>query len=805
MKRAFFRRVPCARSSSLLVGGAFVGAVVLLSFSMSSSLPALAAQRAHASQAVVFPLHEITASRAAAVLHGVFPHAQIRVDAAANAVIAVGSLHDLDAMRAILTGIDVRDPRAVQASVIALQSARAAALAPQLQRAFPQAQIAVAGRSKLLVRASPRELSELQEVVRGLDTVRATPPPTAIPAVAVRVLSANPRSVAIAVEQAYPRVRALVAGSSVLLRGSSDDLSGAKTLAERLDRPSANALYTQIYRLHAVAAASVGALVRSAFPHAQVVLDRALNALSVTANAADQARIAAGIAQLDAGTNTSSAPGESGTPAYGSGNIAVVTLDAAMPGLNGAPSTSASDIATAVQQALSALAPDLHLAVPANSNTIILSGSPPSIAMAKALIAKLDAPEPLVELDTEVLEVDESVARNLGLSLSPAVFSTYTEMSPASDPTTGQPGRMGALQALTRTPLQFTATLNALVQDGNARVLADPRIATLSGRTASIHAGDQISILTQTSGSIGTPVTQQLQTFNTGVSLDITPIVGPTGLITVALHPVVNSLTGLLNGVPQIATRDTQTVVELRDNQTLVIGGLIQEAKTRSVTKVPLLGELPLIGRLFDSSDVSYTRNELVIVVTPHIVHGGGGTPAPQAVLAIPTPQPLPTLPPGARFPTQSPPRRPAAPRGVPAAAPTPFAARSTPPAVSVPLPTPSAFAQANVFTYGSPPQNAYVRAGDAPRIFYATLSPTIVKNGTVVSVSVIASTNVAKVTLGTGGLVTALTQSSPSTWQASYAFNAGVAPGNVPLTLRAVRSDGVAAQITIPVSVLAP
>ena len=586
------------------------------------------------------------------------------------------------------------------------------------------------------------------------------------------------------------------------LRG---DRSGTAVLAHQLDRPAGMTRYTQIYRLHAVAAASVGALVRKAFPHAYVVVDASLNALSVTATARDQQRIAAGIAQLDgAGTSGTGLPGA--TPAYGGGNVAVVTLDAAMPGLNDAPSTSASDIASAVQQALGTLAPDLHLAVPQNSNQIVLSGNPASIAMARSLIAQLDAPKPLVELDTEVLEVDENVARNLGLTLSPAVFTTYTEMTPPSDPTTGLPGRIGGVQALTRTPLQFTATLNALVQDGNARVLADPRIATLSGRTASIHAGDQISILTQTSGSIGTPVTQQLQTFNTGVSLDITPIVGPTGLITVALHPVVNSLTGLLNGVPQIATRDTQTVVELRNNQTLVIGGLIQEATQRSVTKVPVLGELPLIGKLFDSSDVSYSRNELVIVVTPHIVRAGQSAP-PQAVLPIPTPQPLPTLPPSTRFPGTG-----GAPHAAPSPRPSALVAPSVWPSASpsgspsaVPAPTPSAFAQANVFTYGAPPQNAFAGPGDAPRIFYATLSPTVLDAGTLVTVSAIVTTNVTKVTLGTAGMTTALSRVGPATWQGSFAFNAGMAQGqrSVILQLRALRSDGTAAQIAIPVNIL--
>src|SRR6202035_3366487 len=163
--------------------------------------------------------------------------------------------------------------------------------------------------------------------------------------------------------------------------------------------------------------------------------------------------------------------------------------------------------------------------------------------------------------------------------------------------------------------LSFQAQVNLLIQNGKARVLADPRITTISGRTATIRAGDSISILTTVGGGTGTVATSQLQTFQTGVTLDITPIITNNGDINVALHPVVNSLSGFLNNVPQIATRDTQTSVHLRDNETLVIGGLIQESTQQQVNKIPILGSLPIIGRAFRNENTTSTRNELIIVV----------------------------------------------------------------------------------------------------------------------------------------------------------------------------------------------
>ncbi|MBV9409155.1 MAG: type II and III secretion system protein, partial [Candidatus Eremiobacteraeota bacterium] len=191
-------------------------------------------------------------------------------------------------------------------------------------------------------------------------------------------------------------------------------------------------------------------------------------------------------------------------------------------------------------------------------------------------------------------------------------------------------------QPLTRTPLSFGITLNLLVQSGKGRVLADPRITTISGRTATIRAGDNIAILTTTGGGTGTVATTQLQTFQTGVTLDITPVVNAGNFITVALHPTVNSLAGISNGIPQIATRDTQTTVAMYEDETLVIGGLIQDTTTRTTTKIPLLGDLPLIGRAFRNEELDGQRNELIITVTPHVVRLGAPLPAPPAPAGTP-------------------------------------------------------------------------------------------------------------------------------------------------------------------------
>ncbi|HYW55227.1 MAG TPA: secretin N-terminal domain-containing protein [Dongiaceae bacterium] len=678
-------------------------AAALLALAASTLPPSAGAQpKASATPPpapAVLQVQVIGAARAAQVLHGLFPRDRIAVDRAANALVVVAPPDDVAAMRAVLQGIDVRGPLRTTSEAVQVHSADPAAVAARIRRLYRGARIETAPNRTLLVQATPADLAQIKTLIAAVDTPPATPSPAAAPVEAVRVTKAAPRDVARAVASQFRGVRASVAGQSVLLGGPPDDVAKAKALVALIDQPQAGVRYTQVYRLRYVDAHSVGDLIARSFRDAQVTTDAGLNALSVLATQTQHQRIADAIAQLDSAGAGFAAPGgppvqQAGSAesisAQPSGGIEVVSLKAAAPGLNGAPSSSATDIATTVTQAMQSQAPDLKITVPPNGTQLVLTGSPYSIRLAKSLIDQLDVEQKLVVLDTEILEVDETAAKSLGLSLaSPAVGTTFTEVAPSS-PDGGTPPPFVGFQALTRTPISFGITLNLLIQKGKGRVLADPRITTISGRTATIRAGDNIAILTTTGGGTGTVATTQLQTFQTGVTLDITPVVNAGNFITVALHPTVNSLAGIANGIPQIATRDTQTTVAMREDETLVIGGLIQDTTTRTETKIPLLGDLPLVGRAFRNEDLNHQRNELIITVTPHIVSPGARTSWPGPPLpVIPAPAPLPTLPPGTRLPPRAPRSpSPSAPSS-PSSSPPPPSPSPSPPNVS-PSPRPS-------------------------------------------------------------------------------------------------------------------
>ena len=506
----------------------------------------------------------------------------------------------------------------------------------------------------------------------------------------------------------------------------------------------------------------------------------------------------------------SARPGEISAPAplpgVGPQVIDIVNLKSVAPGLNGAASTTPSDVAGALVQTMAGVGQEIRATVVPNQSQLALTGSPYAVALAKQLLDRLDTAPKLVVLDTQILEINETVAKNLGLSFAPnsALSTTYSETTP-------QPNAAGlavpllGLQPLSRTPLSLQFQLGLAISNGKGRVLADPRITTISGRTASIRAGDNLTVLTTTGGSAGTVATTQLQTFQTGVTLDITPVLNDDNYIVVTLHPVINTVTSYdAEGIPQIATRDTQTTVGLRDGQTLAIGGLIQDDNTRTTTKIPILGDLPLLGPLFRNENVDNTRDELIITVTPHVIDSSIAGPL------IPLP-PLANPPDAigghtnftvsAGSPSRTGPIVVAP--GMPILAPDAKPTDASPTPIPSPGPAANALSATNVFTFGAAPTNNYAAPGDAPKIFFASFSPTVLHASTNVSVAAVTTSNVQKVTIGYGPTTVSLSSIGSGQWQATYPFSlAGLPPNQSSLSLELVASKADGTSTTVPVPV---
>jgi len=265
---------------------------------------------------------------------------------------------------------------------------------------------------------------------------------------------------------------------------------------------------------------------------------------------------------------------------------------------------------------------DAGMAIDRRLNAIWLRGSLDYIARMKAMIAAIDVPLDSVVLETQFVELTETGARAIGID-----FSNSNGQIAVITGQTGQFIPPGVPSGPRLFSASIQAAIYAQVTKGNGRIVSKPRIAAQSGSTAKIITGDALPILTSILSGLNA-VSQQVQYVNVGVTLQIAPRVSSDGYVSSHVYCVVSSVTGFSQGYPTISQRQAETSATVRDGDSFVIGGLSQEDMINSKTKVPLLGDIPLLGRAFRNDRHTSSKTELYIVVTPHIVHrvGGGQT-----------------------------------------------------------------------------------------------------------------------------------------------------------------------------------
>jgi general secretion pathway protein D len=291
---------------------------------------------------------------------------------------------------------------------------------------------------------------------------------------------------------------------------------------------------------------------------------------------------------------------------YSGGGIATPTFNA---GYNQA-STATDSLGQAV---------DDTIGIDRRLNAIILRGPPAKVDRLKAQIAKLDVAVGSVVLETVFVELTETGARNVGLDFNNAnsqVATVAYSYSHGDYPNVANTARGGGVN------LNLQAAIYAQIAKGEGKIISKPRIAAQSGSTAKIITGDALPILTSIALSGVNAVQQQVQYVNVGVTLQIAPRVSDDGYVTSHVFAEVSSVTGYSQGYPTISQREASTSATVKDGDTFIIGGLTQESDLSHRNKLPGLGDLPVLGSLFNSENTNRTKTDLYIVVTPHVVRG---------------------------------------------------------------------------------------------------------------------------------------------------------------------------------------
>ncbi|HEY8748508.1 MAG TPA: hypothetical protein VIM11_11075, partial [Tepidisphaeraceae bacterium] len=242
-------------------------------------------------------------------------------------------------------------------------------------------------------------------------------------------------------------------------------------------------------------------------------------------------------------------------------------------------------------------------------------------AQVRQIIAELDRSVPQVLIKVLVAEVTHDNNADFGTD-----FSILNTRPNGNGQSFGQAfGAPAAGLVVNFLENNLNATLHALAQQNKLDVLSRPYILASDNQEASILVGQQVPIVT---ASTITALGQTVSNYHyesVGIILDVTPHINPDGLVTLDVAPEISQLTAQTVSIgpgvnaPVIADRSAQSRVSIRDGNTIVIGGLMQDQKTFTVNKIPIIGDIPIIGKIFSRTIVDKTKTELLIFLTPHV------------------------------------------------------------------------------------------------------------------------------------------------------------------------------------------
>jgi general secretion pathway protein D len=261
-------------------------------------------------------------------------------------------------------------------------------------------------------------------------------------------------------------------------------------------------------------------------------------------------------------------------------------------------------------------------------NLMVLRESPETIALAERLVKLQDLEEPEVMLEVEVLEINRTRLLNAGIQWNGQL--TVTPLgSTSSIPVNGQNTsamKLSDLRSLSSDLLGITvpsATINLQKTIGEANLLANPRIRVRDREKAKIMIGDKVPVVTTT--STNNFVTENIQYLDVGLKLEVEPDIHLRDEIGLKVALEVSSLVSAVktnNGSQayQIGTRSFSSALRLKDGETQILAGLISDEDRSSGNRVPLLGDFPILGRLFGSQSDSRTKTEIVLSITPHLI-----------------------------------------------------------------------------------------------------------------------------------------------------------------------------------------
>src|ERR1700731_2330118 len=285
-----------------------------------------------------------------------------------------------------------------------------------------------------------------------------------------------------------------------------------------------------------------------------------------------------------------------------------------------------------------------------SQGAIVVRGTPDQMALAQKLVDDLDKAKPEVLIEVAVMQVSRTKMLNLGVSpptsvsvaLQPNINNTTTTTTGTTtgttNTTTGSSQNtisLNSLANLNATDFQVTipqATATALLSDSTTKIVQNPQIRALDGQKATLKIGDRVPVATGSFqpgiGGVGINplVNTQFQYLDVGVNIDITPRVHAGREVSLKLSLDVSAVTShvSIGGIdqPVIGQRKIEHEIRLKDGEVNLLGGMLEDTQTKSLSGIPGLSSIPILKYLFSQSTADHAENEIVFVLIPHIIRG---------------------------------------------------------------------------------------------------------------------------------------------------------------------------------------
>ena len=279
-----------------------------------------------------------------------------------------------------------------------------------------------------------------------------------------------------------------------------------------------------------------------------------------------------------------------------------------------------------------------RVAINKDVNALILYGTESEYERAKNLLREIDVPIKQVVLEAKVLAINKAAAKDLGVEWKWSEVPQYPDYHPTTSTSsnnvstitegyyTRNHGNSGyGIIQFGRNPegisyeMYYGAKINALISNGKAKMLSRPHVSTIQGNQAIMSVGDRIPIPRV---DVSNNITTTTYTYeDAGIILKVTPRVNEDGSITATVYTEVSTPQYVsAMGVYRFNKRSADTIVTLQDGEPMVIGGLIGKEEENAISKIPFLGDLPILGALFRNHHKSKSESELMIFLTAHVI-----------------------------------------------------------------------------------------------------------------------------------------------------------------------------------------